>query len=113
MYNDANEDDISEFLNTAKSLLYLDKSFVLIPRRVNMKSLAKIGLNVDSAKDVIGNLNCDDYFCGPEKDIDKSYGGYVWVFKKKYNNKLLYIKLKIDNCDTGNVLKCLSFHIDR
>ena len=38
--------------------------------------------------------------------------GDIWEFKKNIDGKEFYIKLKIQNRNGNDILKCLSFHED-
>lgn len=70
----------------------------------------KYGLTIQDVKDTILSLTCADYISGPEKDRDAH--GSVWIFKKELENKIIYIKLKIETNNNEQKLKCLSFHED-
>ena len=70
----------------------------------------KYGLTIQDVKDTILSLTCADYIDGPEKDRDAH--GSVWIFKKELENKIIYIKLKIETNNNEQKLKCLSFHED-
>ena len=53
-----------------------------------------------------------DYYKGPKQDFDKTQPGDIWEFKKIVDDEQFYVKLKIQNIDGKNILKCLSFHED-
>ena len=65
---------------------------------------------IEDIKNIIGELKCSDYIKGPE--LDHSGSGTVWIFKKEYDSKLIYIKLKIENQNNVEILKCISLHED-
>ncbi|KAF0250293.1 MAG: hypothetical protein FD167_315 [bacterium] len=77
----------------------------LIPRRVNLDTIARLGLTVKQVRDLIQGLKYSNYSSGPELDHDGS-NGEIWVFGYNLTGEMLYIKLKL----SGNRAKCLSFH---
>ena len=111
MGNQASTSDISSFLAKAKSLITAG-NYVFVPRGKNLQALSYYGLTVKDAKDEMLGLTVRDYFKGPKEDFDKSQPGYIWEFKKKVDGKRFYVKLKIQNLDGKDILKCLSFHED-
>lgn len=111
MGNDSNISDINEFLEKAKKLI-TDGEYSFIPRRKNMQDLAKYGLTITAAKDEIVDLDVEDYYKGPKKDLDPSRPGDIWEFKKDIGGIIFYVKLKIDNENNQEILKCIGFHKD-
>lgn len=111
MGNHSNRPDISEFLEKAKKLI-TDNKYTFIPRRKNMQDLAKHGLTIADAKDEIIELVVEDYYKGPKKDKDTSRPGDIWEFKKDIDGIIFYVKLKIDNENNQEILKCIGFHED-
>jgi hypothetical protein len=103
----SNKTEINEFLLQVNKILNKSNSFQLIPRRKNLDAIYRIGLSIDSVKEYIKNLTLRDYCEGPKKDENGIFSGEVWVFGKKINNILFYIKLKIKD---NQLLCCLSFH---
>lgn len=111
MSNQASIMDISLFLTQAKRLLSAG-DYRFVPRRKNMQALADHGLTITDAKDEILGLMIDDYYKGPKKDYDNTQPGDIWEFKKTIDGKLFYVKLKIQEQNGKDILKCLSFHED-
>lgn len=83
--------------------------WVMVPRKKNLDSLSNLGLTIQDVKNELLSLELKDYQRGPE--VDYSYSGDIWIFKRNIGNTQLYIKLKIDIANDGTeILKCLSFH---
>ena len=74
--------------------------------------LSDHGLTIKDAKDEMLGLMVGDYFKGPKQDFDRSQPGDIWEFKKTVDGEQFYVKLKIQNRNGKDVLKCLSFHED-
>lgn len=77
----------------------------LQPRKKNLDSLARLGLRIEDAEEIVFGLTDEDYVGGPESDEDGSEGE-VWIFGVSSGNSMVYIKLKLDPYQA----KCLSFH---
>ncbi len=100
------KDKVIEFLIKYKS--FAQKSWVLIPRKKNMDSLAELGVTIKQAKKMILGQSVIDYCSGPEEDLAQA-GFHVWVFSTKIDEEqMLYIKLSDDF--RGDQAKCISFH---
>ena len=84
---------------------------VVIHRRKNMDTLARLGILWSDAIKEIYKLTSADYISGPIADNDRPNSDLLWVFKKYLYGEIIYIKLKIQYMDNGE-LKVLSFHID-
>ena len=111
MGNQASKLKISEFLAQVKRLLSAGK-FTFVPRKKNLQALSEHGLTIIDAKSEIMSLVVDDYYKGPKRDFDSTQSGDIWEFKKEVEGKTFYLKLKIQNCNGEDILKCLSFHED-
>lgn len=109
--NQVSVTDISEFLAKAKKLMTGGK-YVFVSRRKNMQALADHGMSIVDAKSEIIGLKVKDYYKGPKQDFDSTQPGDIWEFKKDIDGEQFYVKLKIQNQDGVDVLKCLSFHED-
>lgn len=103
--------DVLTFLTCAKKLV-LSGAYTFVPRRKNLLSLANCGLTIADVKNEIIGLTVADYYKGPKRDFDPSQPGDIWEFKKNVDGNPFYVKLKIQNINGQNVLKCLSFHED-
>lgn len=111
MDSNASLADVLAFLAQVKRLLAAGQ-YDFVPRRKNLMSLAACGLTIKDAKDEILGLTASDYYKGPKQDLDAKQPGDIWEFKKKIGSKQFYVKLKIQNRNGTEILKCLSFHED-
>lgn len=103
--------DVSAFLTKAKKLMAAGR-YDFIPRRKNMQALSARGLTIADVKNEIMGLVVGDYYKGPKQDFDQTQPGDIWEFKKDVDGEQFYVKLKIQNRNGEDVLKCLSFHED-
>lgn len=105
----ASESQIQDFLDEIKKA----DSIYIIPREKNKQTRYKIGLSTYDQIDIIINLTVKDYYKGPERDKDPTKDGDVWMFKSDYYEHVLYIKLKIKNCEDGKTrVVCISCHFN-
>lgn len=111
MGNQASTSDIAIFLARAKKLVSAGK-YDFVPRRKNLQALSQHGMTVADAKSEILGLVVGDYYKGPKQDFDPSHYGEIWEFKKDVDGDQFYVKVKIENRNGEDVLKCLSFHDD-
>ena len=111
MSNRASITDISAYLAKVKKLLSADK-YNFVPRRKNMLALSQHGLTIIDAKNEILGLEVKDYYKGPKADLDAGRPGDVWEFKRNIDGTPFYVKVKIDQENGEDALKCLSFHED-
>lgn len=109
--NQVSASDVSVFLAKAKNLMAVGK-YVFVPRGKNMQALSDHGLTIADAKSEIIGLVVGDYYKGPKQDFDPAQPGDIWEFKKDVDGEQFYVKLKIQNRNGEDVLKCLSFHED-
>lgn len=109
--NQASSSDISAFLARAKNLITVGK-YVFVPRSKNLQALSEHGLTLADAKSEIIGLVVGDYYKGPKQDFDPKQPGDIWEFKKNVDGGQFYVKLKIQNRNGEDFLKCLSFHED-
>lgn len=102
---------ISDFLARSKNLLAAGR-YIFVPRGKNLHALAVNGLTIADAKREIMDLIVEDYYKGPKQDFDANQPGDIWEFKKDIDGEIFYVKLKIQNVNGKDILKCLSFHED-
>jgi len=95
-------------LELKKSIV--NKRFFVIPREKNNAFLARCGMTPVERERIVENLTSRDYASGPEHDRDYPEDQDVWKFKKRYDGKEIYIKLKLVAKESGFYAKCLSFH---
>lgn len=69
-------------------------------------------MTIKDAKEKILALTANDYYKGPKQDFDPLQPGDIWEFKKTVDVERFYVKLKIQNMNGDDILKCLSFHED-
>ncbi|MEQ8187514.1 MAG: hypothetical protein ABRQ39_06030 [Candidatus Eremiobacterota bacterium] len=102
--------EINQFLNEFKEIVTSNDWLEIIRRENNISGMIGLGLDQDLATEEILYLTYKDYSEGPKDDRGEGYHGEIWVFGKVINNKLAYIKLKIDIKAGEKIAKCLSFH---
>ncbi len=70
----------------------------------------QLGITIDEVKRFVKSIDVCNYCQGPMSDHDLRNAGDVWVFKKKYQNEDIYIKLRVR--DEKNDVICFRCHID-
>jgi hypothetical protein len=83
------------------------RGFVLIPRKENLDILAEYGFLRSFPREVVQRLSIRNYSY-TDNDVDRP--GEVWVFGKKIEGVAFYIKIKLDQINGRDIVKCLSFH---
>lgn len=68
-------------------------------------------LNSEKLCKLTNSLMKDDYFRGPTPDKNPNRKHFVWEFKKKYLEKVIYLKFKVIN--KNKILVYFSIHLDR
>jgi len=106
----ASEQVINQILADMRAALDAKKRD-FVPRKINMDTLAKLGLTPTDAYDEIYDLAPEHYFEGPITDRGKHSEDDLWVFKKIIMGHMVYIKFKIKYLDNGQI-KVVSFHLD-
>jgi len=89
-----------------------EKKIIPVPRKVNMDTLARLGMMWSDAIAELQSLSYSNYDSGPLIDRDRPFSDPLWIFKKPIHGKVIYIKLKIEYQSDGFV-KIISFHIER
>lgn len=102
-------DAIKKILSDMRTAIDNHK-FVPVPRKKNMDTLARLGLSWQDAKDEIYSLTEADYHQGPMVDMDDMKSDHLWVFKKRIEGEVVYIKFKVVYQENGEV-RVISFHI--
>ena len=100
---------VRQKLTIIKKLVTKDKNgdkFILVNRDKNRNFMLEYGLLTNDIKDIILNLEVDDYYKGPEED-DAVFEGEIWVFTPTFQNIKLYIKIRLAN---NTVVICISIH---
>ena len=92
-----------------KQLVTKDKNgdkFVLANREKNRNFMLEYGLLTSNIKNIILNLEVNDYYKGPEQD-DAGFEGEIWIFTPTFQNMKLYIKIRLAN---NTLVICISIH---
>ena len=100
---------VRQKLTIIKKLVTKDKNgdkFILVNRDKNRNFMLEYGLLTNDIKDIILNLEVDDYYKGPEED-DAGFEGEIWIFTPKFQNIRLYIKIRLAN---NTLVICISIH---
>ena len=106
---DIKQQIIRQKLTLIKQLVAKDKNgdlFIIINREKNLEFIHKYGLIIDDIKEIMLNLEINDYYKGPEED-EAGYEGEVWIFTPKFQDIRLYIKIRIKN---NILIVCISIH---
>jgi hypothetical protein len=111
---EVDESSVRDFLNSIKWALQKSNQeqggwIFSTANDKNLKTLAKLEMTREDARQEILSLSVMDYCAGPLKD--PKIKGDVWIFKKIIQGEEIYIKLKLwgDKRDLG--VRVLSFHI--
>ena len=83
----------------------------LVPRGKNLEGISELGITLAQAREILRELNSDEYYKGPESDHNSSEEGDLWFFKKTIGQKAAYIKVKVGQREGRFFAKCLSFHL--
>lgn len=100
---------IRQKLTIIKQIVAEDRKgdrFIIASRDKNRDFMLKYGLLINDIKNIILNIEIDDYYKGPEKD-EAGFDGEVWIFTPNFQDIKLYVKLRLSN----NILVvCISIH---
>lgn len=99
------EKEIKEFLQELKAKM-VALQFVFENRDKNRETLVKLELLPSKIREVIFNLEIENYYQGP-KDNDQYGKNPMWVFGAMVKKEEIYIKITI----TDFSVICISFHI--
>lgn len=100
---------VRQKLTIIKQLVTKDKNgnkFILANRDKNRNFMLEYGLLTNDIKDIILNLEVDDYYKGPEED-EAGFEGEIWIFTPIFQNIKLYIKIRLAN---NTLVVCISIH---
>lgn len=100
---------VRQKLTIIKQLATKDKNgdkFILANRDKNRKFMLEYGLLTNDIKDIILNLEVDDYYKGPEKD-DAGFECEIWIFTPTFQSIKLYIKIRLAH---NTLVICISIH---
>lgn len=102
------EFQIQLFLTSIKETI-TSGNFIVVDRDKNNAFLADSGMTPKERERVILSLESNHFLAGPKPDHSNPKED-VWEFKTRYNNKDIYIKLKLVLSSGKYYGKCLSFH---
>lgn len=100
---------VRQKLTIIKELVTEDKNgdkFIIVNRDKNRNFMLEYGLLTNDIKDIILNLEVDDYYRGPEED-EAGFEGKIWIFTPTFQSIKLYIKIRLAN---NTVVICISIH---
>lgn len=85
-----------------------NEQFVFVGRRVNLETLAQLGITRQQAQDLVMGLTPDDYVSGPSPD-HKHPGLEMWVFGLHVDANEVYTKVQVVVGPPTRCV-CVSFH---
>lgn len=92
-------------------IAFNNNKIIPIARDKNIKTLARLGITWDIAKEEISTLTYSNYIKGPEIDYDRPKEDSFWIFKKVVQGEIIYIKFKVLYKHNSEVT-LVSFHFD-
>lgn len=102
---------VNEYLIRIKEVVSKGNFKFIGNRRKNRNSCAKAGILFRHVKDYVLELTYLDYLNGPEPERDVRYPpGEIMFFGLNINGINFFIKLKLENDETGENCICISFH---
>lgn len=104
----AEEREVVQFLKHLKEVISIWDVYFLDSRSKNsLQELADLGITATGRKDIILELETQDYSQGPLPETQYQ-GKEMWIFGKTVREAELYIKLTI--IERTNKALCISFH---
>lgn len=100
--------EIQKFLNDFHQKVEIFDIIILNDREKNAKTQAELGLSPNAQREIIKEIQVDDYSEGPIKNILNTWGD-LWVFGKDVNEQEVYIKIAYGRPNSKAI--CVSFHI--
>lgn len=98
---------IKSFLQELKQAIKIWDVFFINRPKNSVQDLADLGITATSRREIIAQLEIEDYCEGPEPETQFN-GKELWVFGKIIKKQLVYIKLTISKISGGAI--CISFH---
>ena len=104
----ATKEQVEEFLKRLKEKIKVFDIIFRDDRQKNLQTLATLEISPTYRKQVVMNIEAEDYVEGPIVDTINKVGE-MWVFGKNVKGQDVYIKitLGLPSCSTI----CISFHI--
>ena len=100
--------EIQKFLNDFHQKVEIFDIIILNDREKNAKTQASLGLSPNAQREVIKEIQVQDYSEGPITNILNAWGD-LWVFGKDVKGREVYIKITL-GYNNGQTI-CISFHI--
>ena len=101
---------IQKILKDLRSAIDQGKIYVY-PRLKYKTTIARLGLTSQDVEDEIYTLTEQHYHKGPMVDRDYPASDHLWVFKKRIEGEMIYIKFLVAYQQDGTV-EVISFHLD-
>lgn len=100
-------DEVKAFLTKFKAKAKAFGIRFRIDRDKNYSALDELGIDADKREEIIMELEPEDFYRGPLKNV-LNHDGDLFEFGKKIKKKTAYIKLSEGETDSSPV--CVSFH---
>lgn len=100
--------EVERFLNSFHQKVEIFDIIILNDREKNAKTQAALGLSPNAQREIIKEIQVDDYSEGPIKNILNAWGD-LWVFGKDVNKQEVYIKIAYGRPNSNAI--CVSFHL--
>jgi hypothetical protein len=100
--------EIQKFLNDFHQKVEIFDIIILNDREKNAKTQAALGLSPNAQREVIKEIQVQDYSEGPITNILNAWGD-LWVFGKDVNGQEVYIKIAYGMPNRHAI--CVSFHL--
>ena len=104
----ATKEQVEAFLKRMKEKIKVFDIIFRDDRGKNLQTLATLEINTTFRKQVIMNIEPEDYVDGPIVDTLNKMGE-MWVFGKDVKGREVYIKITL-GYENGQTI-CISFHI--
>lgn len=103
----ATKDDVELFLQELKVKLDIWGLIFRSDRGKNTQTLLDLELTVNQVKEIIRNLEVENFVEGPNPDT-LNLGSPLWVFGKYIKAQEIYIKITLGRANNEAI--CISFH---
>ena len=104
----ATKEQVEAFLKRLKEKIKVFDIVFRDDRGKNLQTLATLEINTTIRKQVIMNIEPEDYVDGPIVDTLNKVGE-MWVFGKNVKGQEVYIKITLGLPNSSTI--CISFHI--
>ena len=104
----ATKEQVEAFLKRLKEKINVFNIVFRDDRGKNLQTLAALEINTTVRKQVIMNIEPEDYVEGPIVDTLNKVGE-MWVFGKNVKGQEVYIKITLGLPNSSTI--CISFHI--